>query len=111
MKGISWFTLLATMSLFYISACKKNSQNGPAITFKTYPNPADTVLFVETQPVSQSLNWQLTDVLGKQLMQGSIIGGRYELNTRALKSGTYVLVMSRQDNAKDKVSTTIGVLH
>lgn len=97
-----WFILLLILSLLSVSACKKSAVEEPPTTFKLHPNPADSVLFIETQPANRVMQWQLYDIVGTQLMQGQVTGGKYRMQTDTLKSGIYLLRLNHQDTTVHK---------
>ena len=58
--------------------------------FKIYPNPTDSVLYLENLPSSTKLNYQIFTSNGKMAMRGKIVEGQ-SLDVSKLAAGSYVL--------------------
>ena len=61
--------------------------------FSVYPNPANTVLFVETQNFASlpDQTYRITNMLGQTLLQGNITSETQQINIESLPAGLYFI--------------------
>ena len=71
-------------------------ENGPSTgsgTFAVYPNPANNILFVQTQNFAslQNQSYRITNVMGQTLLQGNINAETQQINIEPLPAGMYFI--------------------
>ena len=65
--------------------------------FAVYPNPANNVLFVETQGIaSLPTPYRITNLMGQTLLQGSITTENQQINITNLAEGMYFISVGEQ---------------
>lgn len=62
---------------------------------RIYPNPADKELTIVSKNMLSS--WTISDQLGKTVLEGTANSVQLTINTKALKTGSYILTTSDQD--------------
>jgi hypothetical protein len=65
--------------------------------FTVYPNPANGVLFVETQNFASLLNqteYRITNLMGQNLLQGHITAETQQINIGKLPAGMYLITIA-----------------
>ena len=67
-------------------------------TFTIYPNPANGTLFVETRLIASlpSQTYRITNLMGQNLLQGSINAGYQQINISELSAGMYFITVGEQ---------------
>ena len=75
-------------------AVNENETNG----FAVYPNPANNVLFVETQSIAslQTATYHITNLLGQTVLLGYIYAEKQQINLANLSKGLYFITMGKQ---------------
>ena len=71
--------------------------SGTAGTLTVYPNPANGVLFVETQNFASLLNqteYRITNLMGQNLLQGHITAETQQINIGKLPAGMYLITIA-----------------
>jgi len=76
-------------------------ENGPSTgteTIVVYPNPANNLLFVETQNFASlpDPTYRITDLLGQNLLQGHITAENQQIDISSLPSGMYFICVCGQ---------------
>ena len=63
--------------------------------FAVYPNPANGVLFVETQSIASlpDQTYRITNLMGQTLLQGSITADGQLINVESLSAGMYFITI------------------
>jgi len=61
------------------------------IDFKVYPNPASTIINLETNTPFINADYILTDLLGKTILSGKILNGNTTIEIENLSKGIYLL--------------------
>ena len=65
-----------------------------SIAFHCYPNPANGILFVETQCfASQPIQFRITNLMGQNLLQGRIMDEIQQINIESLPAGMYFITL------------------
>ena len=64
--------------------------------FVVYPNPANGVLFVETQCVASlpDQTYRITNLMGQTVLQGSITAEKQQINIESLPAGMYFITFA-----------------
>jgi len=76
-------------------------EDGPSTnsgTLAVYPNPANDVLFVETQSIASlpDPTYRITNVLGQTILSGSINAETQQIDIKKLPSGMYFISVGGQ---------------
>ena len=82
---ITWQTLYLG-----VEEKEKTTENG----FMVYPNPANTVLFVETQCFASqptATAYRITNPMGQTLLQGNVTAETQQINIESLPAGLYFI--------------------
>lgn len=66
-----------------------------------FPNPAGNMLNVNTKNLLQSAIFNITDITGRQVMQGSMTNGQIDIS--GIAAGSYYLTLSNNDYVKRSV--------
>ncbi len=66
--------------------------------FAVYPNPANNVLFVETQSIAslQTATYRITNLLGQTVLLGHIYAEKQRIDIANLSKGLYFITMGKQ---------------
>ncbi len=92
------------MSELRINATIATSTNIPDgelnLVLEANPNPASEYTTVKISDFDGDLNYSLTDMNGRLLRQGKILGSELRLNTSSLVSGTYSLTVHNEVGKK-----------
>ena len=79
-----------------------NPVKSPSISLEIYPNPVEgNLLFIKTEPEKHDFNYQVYDVLGKQLLAGTS-KPEQPIDVTSLHSGLYILELTSQGFADVK---------
>ena len=71
-------------------------ENGAENGFKVYPNPANSVLFVETvctPSLPQPTEYRILNPIGQTVMQGAITSEKQQIDVRNLPNGMYFITI------------------
>ena len=73
-----------------------------------YPNPASDYLKIKSifKNSHEQINWQLTDLSGKEILSGNFIEPETTLNTNELNAGFYFLKLKTD---KESITNKISV--
>lgn len=74
-------------------------ENGPSTgsgAFTVYPNPANSVLFVQTLRAKSLPAYRITNLMGQTLMQGSITTENQQIDIESLPAGMYFISVGEQ---------------
>jgi hypothetical protein len=72
-----------------------------AISLNAYPNPTNDVLTLETEKNAKNLSYQLFDINGKILSEGTVSESKTEIQTKDLVAATYFLhIMQKNEPIK-----------
>ena len=74
--------------------------------FAVYPNPANGILFVETQSIASlpDQTYRITNLMGQTLLSGNIINENQQINISNLPEGTYFIrIETEQENVIRKI--------
>lgn len=77
---------VAVLSVFSVSLEETNS-----LSIKLYPNPANTVLYVESTTAQGNIEYKILNTLGQVVQQGYLDNGTKSLDIKAFANGYYVL--------------------
>ena len=83
--------------LFRETATGTDSQGSLDKKIKVFPNPTDSVLNIETAENLSFVNIEIYDILGRFMHIEPLLSSR-SINVNYLKSGNYVLRLTRQNN-------------
>ncbi len=72
--------------------------------FKLYPNPANDILFIQTNEINEKTEISLSDLTGKALISEYTLQTTLTIDISTIQSGVYILTIS---NTKDKQRTKI----
>ena len=66
--------------------------------FAVYPNPANNILFVETQCFASlpAETYRITNLMGQTVQRGSIDAGNQQINIETLPAGMYFITVDEQ---------------
>jgi D-alanyl-D-alanine carboxypeptidase len=81
----------------------------PALYFKLYPNPANSVLQISCEGAAADLRYAITDAAGRTIAWGKIQGRTTEVGLADLQNGLYYVHLS--DNEGATACQTIAVHH
>lgn len=83
---------------------RKSSINGPLpMTVNVYPNPAQDWLHIAIAENELQLQYILTDMQGRTLMQGTPNDGETSLDITSLPAGTYMLNIQSTDKKNKNI--------
>ena len=76
-------------------------EDGPSTgsgTFTIYPNPANNILFVETQSIAslQTQTYRITNLMGQTVLSGNITAENQQINIANLAEGMYFITVGEQ---------------
>ena len=74
-------------------------ENGPSMgsgAFTVYPNPANSVLFVQTLRATSLPAYRITNLMGQTLKQGSITTENQQIDIESLPAGMYFISVGEQ---------------
>jgi len=100
------------MSELRINATIATSTNIPDgeldLVLEANPNPASEYAIVKINDYDRELNYSLSDMNGRLLRQGKVIGKEFRLNTSNMVSGTYSLTVHNDAGQKSLLINVIN---
>ncbi len=74
----------------------------PTNNIKIYPNPVKNILTLEVDPSYLGINYRIVDVLGREVIKGTINEQINQINLQDLVPGIYIL-FGEKENIKYKI--------
>jgi hypothetical protein len=70
--------------------------SGTAGTFEVYPNPTNSILFVETRRATSlpAETYHITNLMGQTVLSGNIIAENQQIDVSALPQGMYFITFA-----------------
>lgn len=93
-------TALASVDVVFNYFLSINNQKPTSIS--VYPNPAEDVLNIQVENLSQNGTIEVFDISGKQVLKTNIQNGKNQLNVSILNSGVYFYTVR---NNRDIIET------
>ena len=69
--------------------------------FQVYPNPTTSFIVINSSEFQEPVEYFITDILGKELIAGSQLGGnKIEIDLQPFACGQYLLCLKQSANSK-----------